>query len=275
MFKVSNLKGRLTMLALSATMLLGLLAATPTPVQGATVWSTLNHDAITHFCVRKDSSEKWLPGCVAQKTLNKGAEVAMKCWYKDAWATGNYKSDKWFYVVSAGGTQGFIHSSWIDYDEQWHDSPWCSGSSTSVRGIRAARLAAMKVGNTKLSSTDRSVSSVQPAPTYWSGWCYLFTYIMHEETHGYGPKTGTGSAYGAYTYYKNKGSIRTDWDSLNIGSIIFYGTSSPGHAALFVGQGKVVTTQGTRESDKKEIAIKSISSASVSAKKGWVSPGSF
>lgn len=44
-------------------------------------------------------------------SFDDGVGVAMYCWRDDRWATGNYSSNRWFFVRFGGGTEGYIHSS--------------------------------------------------------------------------------------------------------------------------------------------------------------------
>jgi hypothetical protein len=51
-------------------------------------------------------------GCSAQFLLSNGSPVWMLCWTDAQWATGNYSSNRWFYIYSYNG-YGYVHSSLV------------------------------------------------------------------------------------------------------------------------------------------------------------------
>ncbi len=57
------------------------------------------------------------PSDTSKGPLVGGTLVTMRCWAFGDIATGNYKSDKWFYITVASGTfagkVGWVHSSWV------------------------------------------------------------------------------------------------------------------------------------------------------------------
>lgn len=176
-----------------------------------------------------------LPGCAAQGTIQAGTSVTMHCWIDDSNATGAYTSRRWFYVT-ANGVRNFVHSSRV---KSQATVPHCNNH----RGVAAARWAAMQIGEDRPSAAEKSGNTGMDR---WSGWCYVFAWDAHALSHGVQPLRGYGSAKATYSAYKSRGRVSTNLNhsSMNIGSIVFWNGGTYGHAAIYVGQGQVVSTQG-------------------------------
>ena len=177
-----------------------------------------------------------LPGCRNQGMVAAGTAVTMHCWIDDSWAVGAYGSNRWFYVTTANGIRNFVHSSRV---ERQSVVPHCN----SHRGVAAARWAAMQFDETVPGPGENAGNSRMDR---WSGWCYVFAWDAHALSHGARPLTGYGSAKNTFYAYDRLRRVKRDLNpaAMRIGSIVFWTSGSFGHAAIYVGQGMVVTTQG-------------------------------
>jgi hypothetical protein len=242
----------------------GATAPTPTPTQpvpsgGSPVMQSTGG--------RYDCTNMTLSGCAVRGSVSAGTPLTMHCWIDDSVATGAYQSARWFYISTNTGVRGFVHSSRV-------------GRQTSVphcgqhRGISAARWASMKIGSLRPSTAEKGAN---PTMDRWSGWCYVFAYDAFKFSTGALPKSGQGTAKKTFYAYSNEGKVRTDLNhnGINIGSIVFWTSAhlgSAGHAAIYVGQGNVVTTRGS-ERDLNPIAIVPMSTFGTPA--GWVAPNNI
>lgn len=186
----------------------------------------------------------------------------MHCWIDDSTVTERYKSNRWLYVATSGGVRGFVHSSRVE-------SQASVGACTKHRGVAPARWAAAKVGAHKPTSAEARGTGA----TQWSGWCYLFASDAHIFGYDNTPLTGYGTAKATYNAYKSRGVVDTNMDTarMSIGAIVFWTFGSAGHAAIYVGNGHVVSTIGN--GDGSPIARVKLSNWDRSGKPaGWVAP---
>jgi hypothetical protein len=205
----------------------------------------------------------WLPGCVPRGTLAAKTRVHMHCWLDDAVPAG-YKWPRWFYVTTSGGVRGFVYADKVGNQTV---TPPCK----TQRGIAAARWAAMQIGETVPSSAEKAGNASMDR---WSGWCYVLAADSYVLSTGAKPRR-TGTAGDSYNSYKASGLVSTDLRSsaISIGSIIFWKKSSRmpvGHAAIYLGNGYIASTQGTGVGRPPNYRIP-LTGFSVSPS-GWVSP---
>jgi hypothetical protein len=229
---------------------------TPPPPSGSSVMQSQGG--------RYDCTNMTLPGCAARGTITAGTPLTMHCWIDDSVATGAYQSARWFYVSTSAGVRGFVHSSRVGRQVS---VPHCS----QHRGISAARWASMKIGSLRPTTAEKGAN---PSMDRWSGWCYVFAFDAYKFSTGALPKSGLGSAKNTFYAYRNEGKVRTDvnHNGINIGSMVFWTFGKDGHAAIYVGQGNVVTTQGY-SNDLKPIAV--VPMSSFGTPDGWVAPSNI
>lgn len=203
--------------------------STASAASGPYITGSTNHRGCTNTS---------LPGCNSQGTVAAGTAVTMHCWIDDSWATGAYRSNRWFYVTTSKGIRNFVHSSRVGRQSS---VPNCK----SHRGVAAARWASMQIGETRPSNTAEKGGN--PSMDRWSGWCYVLAWDAHALSHGVRPLNGFGSAKATFNAYRSRGRVSTNLNhsAINIGSIVFWTSGTYGHAAIYVGQGTVATTQGS------------------------------
>jgi hypothetical protein len=249
---------RLLALLLAVVMLTTALSASPlTPAAEA------SSSTITGTATWRDCTNVSLPGCAGRGTLANGTAVQMHCWIDDSTVTERYRSPRWFYVSGPNAVRGFVHSSRVVNQTR-------VGHCGSHRGIAPARWAATKVGSTTPTSTEARGTGADR----WSGWCYLFASDAHIFGYNNTPLTGYGSAKATFNEYRRRGLVSTDLNTarMPIGALVFWTFGSDGHAAVYVGNGYVVSTQGDG-SKKLPIARLKLSHWNGSgAPVGWVAP---
>lgn len=215
------------------------------------------------------SSDGWLrnctdvdnAGCQHAGTWHAGTYVDMVCWIDDSWATGEYSSNRWFYVAAAP-KKGFIHSSKVTDQVS---VPNCGTHG----GVSSSRWAAMHIGQTRPSQAEASGLGIND--NMWSGWCAAFVTGAYRYGFDVNP-TFLGNARPRYYSYLNAGLMQP-WSAADpfVGSLVFWpNVSSPyGHVAIYVGNGQVVSTQGMSDPSK-PVARLSVTTWGTPA--GWVKP---
>lgn len=245
--RVGNPSGlRRTVMVLLALLVAGGTLVPATPAGAATYPSTMSRNGGWRECTNTA-----LAGCAGRGTIASGTSVKMHCWIDDSWATGAYRSNRWFYVTSSTGVRGFVHSSVVGRQTAVSD---CK----SHNGIAPARWAAMQVGEKRPSATEASRLGIYD--NMWSGWCQAFAGGAYRMT-GYGSLSGYGSAAGTYREYKRRGLVQTNMaaSSISIGALVYYSTNLAGgfgHVAVYVGNGYVVSTQGVDDPTKPVARLK-------------------
>jgi hypothetical protein len=211
----------------------------------------------------KPGTTIWLPGCEPRGTLASGTKVHMHCWLDDAVPAG-YIYPRWFYVTTSSGIRGFVYA---DKVANQITTPPCKDH----RGISAARWAAMQIGETVPSSVEKAGNKTMDR---WSGWCYVLAADSYVLSTGAKPRR-TGTAGDSYNSYKASGLVSADLrpSSISIGSIVFWKKSSKmpvGHAAIYLGNGYIASTQGKGETKAPNYRIPLTGFST--APSGWVSP---
>lgn len=217
--------------------------------------STGNH----YDCTNMDKT-----GCAQRGTVPAGQNVRMNCWIDDSYVAG---SARWFYVTTSTGVKGFVHSSRVGKQET---IPNCKDQ----RGVIAARRAAMQLGELKPNEVEKLGNTNMDR---WSGWCYVFVRAAHVLSHGTSPlTTSAGTALGAYQEYDRRGLVSKtlDANAISVGSLVFWTNVPGGHAAIYVGNGFVASTQGGRSDYKPNHRVALLSGPN-GKPAGWVSPGNI
>jgi hypothetical protein len=163
------------------------------------------------------------PNCSPVGTSGSSGAWKMRCWRDGSWATGNYRSNRWFLIVLNDGREGFVHSSFVGNQTA---TPNCN----ELPYVRAADWAIARIGQ-----------YTQPNGVGWSGYCATFTHNAF--TQGAGVAYEPGNAIDQYWKYRNRGMIRGGLP--RFGDPVFYDIARPyGHTAIYIGGTTVVTTQG-------------------------------
>jgi hypothetical protein len=239
-----------------AVLLLPILRVAPAGAAAPTMSSSGTH----RDCVKTN-----LAGCGPRGTVSAGRTVTMHCWKLGTEATGEYTSDKYFYVTVGGTNQkGYVHSSRVV--NQTPNTPECG----THRGIATATWAAQHVGISQTTSAERS--AIPTTTSYWAGYCATFTYASTKLGAGYTPRYA-GDARPRYDNYANAGRVTTSGEP-NIGAHVFWrNVTSFGHTAIYVGNGAVVSTRGTPGGTA---VIERVSlTATFGGPTGWVNPGNL
>lgn len=236
--------------ALAAT---ALACAGPAANSASAVTPVLTSNGSIRDCVKTN-----LAGCVAWGSLTKGTSLTMHCYAQGSWATGEYRSDRWFYVTTSANKKGFVHSSRVD--------PQATvGKCSAHRGVAASRWASEHVGLYNVTSAERS--ALNTSITTWSGFCATFTYGAFKIGSAITPRYA-GDAKPRYYAYKNAGRI-TSGGTPSVGSQVFYpNVTDFGHVAIYVGNGRIATTMGTGGNAKNA----RVSMSYFGTPAGWVTP---
>lgn len=206
-------------------------------------------------------------GCKpARGAIASGSAVRMVCWVDDSWSTERYRSNRWFYVVGPNAKRGFVHSSRIVNQVG-------VGHCNHSRYIAPARWAAMHVGDLKPRNVKEKLSN---SFTYWSGWCQVFAQAAHTYGYNNSPYYGYGSAKTTFYAYKRHGKVSTNFDHnrMPIGALVYWTTGDYGHVAVYVGNGFVIGTRGSSQSNPLPVSRNSLSymNSLLGRTAGWVHP---
>jgi hypothetical protein len=164
----------------------------------------------------------------------------MRCWRDGSWATGNYRSNRWFLVVLNDEREGYVHSSFVPRSSQTPE-PNCG----TLAAVRAADFVIGLIGQTYATTTvaaDYAAGDWAPGPyAEWSGDCAKLTGSSFSR--GARISYKLGNAIDQYGAYKRDGLIQGGIP--RYGDPVFYSTAMPwGHTAIYIGGKTVVSTQG-------------------------------
>jgi hypothetical protein len=164
-----------------------------------------------------------------------GQHVAMVCWMKGSWATGDYATDMWFWVTGPSG-EGFVSASVVR-------NQTAVGACTARGAFVAADAAVARYGQVYASAADQALFAARewaPGPVAeWSGDCPKLPYVGWRAAGVSVPKQNAITNY--YTW-RNAGRIHGGVPPR--GAIVFYNLTSYGHTAISLGHGYVATTRG-------------------------------
>ena len=164
--------------------------------------------------------------------------VAMVCYQDGSDATGDYTTNRWFWVRSANDVQGFVSASVVRNQTK---VPHCS---TSLN-IRIASQAAKYSGEVTASGATASLFQARewsPGPVNeWAGDCPKLPYAaVHFAA---GRDMLKGDAIANYRTYVARGVVRGGTPS--VGSVVYFNVTAWGHTAVYLGGGMVATTTNT------------------------------
>ena len=221
---------RLVLLASSTAIAVAAVAASSAaPVSATTYSSVIQAKASTYWCTSSSGVCKY-----SFSTITKGTHVHMICWQDGRTVTGVYKSNRWFYVELSSGFEAFVHSSDVSTKTQT-TTPACS----TLSWFKAMTWALAQDGQQKVPAKDKNGNKV----TYWSGWCWLFSYDAWKLGAGHTPRYSGDNAQLAYDAYHSHKLVNARTASPPPGSIVFFTYENLGHVAISLGDGWIETTQ--------------------------------
>lgn len=191
-----------------------------------------------------------------------GTGVTMVCWRDELWATGAYRSNRWFLVHRIGdGLEGFVHSSLVAGQV---GTPNCD----SVPRVRAGLAAIARVGQVSASPTDAARFTDWAPGEYgeWSGDCKKLVSVAWRDA---GVPLIGGNAKPTFdTYWANRA-----WrggGNPAYGALVGWNTALPyGHIGVAIGGTRVVATRGW---DNQRLPVSVTSTGSYPGYAGWVVP---
>lgn len=212
--------------------------------------------------MNRSSSLTLCPGITSlcskvEASVSSGTSVHMVCWQ-------NPSSDphhRYFYIQASGGREGFVHAESVSRQTT---TPGCS----SVSWTNAANWALGQDGKTKVPSNAKYGNKV----TYWSSWCWLFSFDAWRLGAGHTPRYSAYTAKQTYNLYKAHGLMKSATASPPRGSLVFFNWHSQGHVAVSLGSGWVETTRGSVESKQLAVTHEAISKLGLT-QLGYVPPG--
>lgn len=177
------------------------------------------------------------PNCGAFATLPAGTQVSMTCWIDGSWATGAYRSNRWFLVLRpSDGFEGFVHSSLVGSQVS---SPACS----TITRVKAGLQAIARVGQVYANSSDAALYTDWAPGPYgeWSGDCKKLAGVAYYRA---GLSLRTGNAKPTFDYYYANRSLRGT-GLPRYGSLVGFNIVLPyGHIAVAVGGNRIASTRG-------------------------------
>lgn len=198
---------RLRILLAAMLSALGLIVIAA-PAQAGT--SIINGSGGVYHCTSTAA-----PCTSAFTSFGKGAGLSMVCWRDDRWATGTYRSNRWFFVRFDTGTEGYVHSSKV---ARQTSTPNCS----KVPRVQATQWAINRLGQTAYVnlclkfvhdawlSVGKNIGTASTAAAYW-------------RAHG-GHQSGTRPPRGALVFWDGRAGY------------------PEGHVAISLGGGYAVST---------------------------------
>ena len=238
-------KGRLARWLATVGVLTGVALGTPILAASPASAATVTSGASIRACV--DLNNVVCNNSVG--TTNGSGVSAMRCWRDGSWATGTYRSNRWFLLNLSDGREGYVHSSFV---QNQASVPNCS----TLAYVRAADKAISYTGQVSASSDIASkYSDWAPGPyAEWSGDCAKLAHSSY--VYGAGVGFETGNAIDMYNKYKNKNMIYGGLP--RYGSPVFYNIAAPyGHTAIYIGGTSIITTQGM-DNARLPVAVKGI-----------------
>jgi hypothetical protein len=226
--------------------------AQPAPSSG----TYLSRGDTFRFCVNTGNA-----GCrpPAAPSIGAGSRVSMVCWQDGSNYTGDYTTNRWFWVTASNGLSGFVTASIV---RNQTSVPACS----TKRAIVAASTAASRYGQVKASTADAQLftASEWGSPyAEWAGDCPKLPYVGW---HAAGVNIRKNNAIDNYNYYASRGAVHSGVPP--VGAVVFYRITRWGHEAISVGDGLIATTVGL-DGDGSPNTIKSYA---LSNYLGWVMP---
>lgn len=174
--------------------------------------------------------------CAPVGTTGATTATKMRCWRDGSWATGTYRSNRWFLVLLSDGREGYVHSSYVGNQVA---SPRCD----TLPYVRAADFAISQIGQTRAPENwSYNYSTWSPGPfREWSGDCAKFAHMAY--AYAAGTSYPRADAIGQYRSFKSAGKIYSGLP--RYGAPVFYDIARPyGHTAIYIGGRTIVTTQG-------------------------------
>ena len=182
-----------------------------------------------------------IAGCrpAGMPSVSSSQKASMVCWQDGSSATGDYKTNRWFWVTGAFG-EGFVTASVV---RNQTNVPAC----TTIKRFVAADAAVARDGQIWASAADTATfitpsrNEWKPGPNgQWAGDCPKLPAIGWLAA---GVTIPRQHAIKNYQTWKNQGRIQTGVPPR--GAVVFYDIAKPwGHTAISLGNGYIATTQG-------------------------------
>ena len=169
----------------------------------------------------------------------------MLCWQDGSTATGDYTTNRWFWVSGSFG-EGFVTASVV---RNQTNVPACA----TMKRFVAADAAVARNGQQQASASDTATfisgtnNEWKPGPNgEWAGDCPKLPAIGWLAA---GVTIPRKNAIKNYATWKGQGKIQSGVPPR--GAVVFYDIAKPlGHTAISLGNGYIVTTQGLDWSNK-------------------------
>lgn len=198
-------------------------------------------------------------------TASAGQKVSMMCWQDGSNATGDYTTNRWFWVAGPFG-EGFVSASVV---RNQVPVPACS----TIKRFVAADAAVARFGQNQASAADTNVfisptnNEWKPGPNgEWAGDCPKIPAIGWLAA---GVITPRQNAITNYSTWKSQGRIQTGVPPR--GAVVFYDIAKPfGHTAISLGNGYIMSTKGTEWSGERNTVVHY---TGYSNYLGWALPG--
>lgn len=207
------------------------------------------------------TAETFCPGtsvlCQAAEGSVQGA-VHMVCWQDATWTDG--KSHRWFYIQAPNGSEGFVHAGSVA-------SQITTPNCTTISWINAAAWALGQDGQWKVPANAKNGNTV----TYWSSWCWLFSYDSWKLGAGHTPVYSAPTAQQVFNLYKSNGRMYAASSLPPRGALVFFSFGNVGHVAVSLGDGQIETTQGYKESQMLKVTHKTLTQEGLT-ELGYVPP---
>lgn len=170
-------------------------------------------------------------------SVQQNQSVTMICWQDGSWYTGDYSTNRWFWIKSSTGVVGFLSASVV---RQQTAVPNCSTN----HGVTAAEAAVARYNQVWASSADKALfsnSEWYPGPVgEWSGDCVKLGYVAWHAT---GVSVPKNNAIQNFNHYKALGKIHSGVPP--VGALAWYNIASPyGHEVVSLGDGWAASTVG-------------------------------
>ncbi len=220
----------------------GQAGAPPTTAPSATSGTYISKAAPLYLCVNTANK-----GCLptGMPSVSSGQKATMLCWQDGSTATGDYTTNRWFWVSGSFG-EGFVTASVV---RNQTNVPACA----TMKRFVAADAAVARNGQQQASTSDTATfisgtnNEWKPGPNgEWAGDCPKLPAIGWLAA---GVTIPRKNAIKNYATWKGQGKIQSGVPPR--GAVVFYDIAKPlGHTAISLGNGYIVTTQGLDWSNK-------------------------
>lgn len=213
----------------------------PKPVPKPATGTYVSRASQLLLCATGTGSQGCRGGATNMPTIGAGTPVQMVCWLDGDQAIGEYRTNRWFWVRTSSGQEGYLSASVV---RNQTSVPWCTS-----KGFKAAEAALKTYGQIWADQEVRDMFTAagiswKPGPAgEWSGDCPKAPYLGWKK--GAGVSIKADDAIKNYYAYKAAGMVRSG--AAPRGAVVFWDKTPRnvyGHTAISLGNGYVLTTQG-------------------------------